>query len=388
MHRGHIVGRLVRERAEDPAITSIDGPGRGSIGAQAKGTANDAGGEHMMHAAVSGRHRRHARISRLNGCVQTLACVFIAAGCMQTLDAGYNLPSGLLPVDQRNPIVIVNDGAYDNWFGEYAVLLANGGGSPLAGIIVNEDSDWPDIQKNVTGYRDLIAAARSSGLTNLPDPIASIGAPLAMPSSGRIEDTRPNRSEGALFIVSASKALSLPHRPLVVATGGALTDVADAYLVDPTVTQRLVVVSSLGSATSAGGGMGPPNGDGDPWADVIVTAKFRYVQVSAWYDQLTDVPSSSVSSLPQNALGAWIAAKQPNLWQWSPASDQVSVLAIGVPGFATAVTRVSANPTVGDGGATVEPDLATDQVGPDWLVTGCDGAVATRLFWKVLGSSR
>lgn len=338
----------------------------------------------MTHVAVSGCHRRHARTLHFRRCIQTLTCAFISAGCMQTLDAGYDLPHGPLPVDNRNPMIVVNDGAYDNWFGEYAVLLANGGGSPLAGIIVNQDSDWPDVQTNVNGYRDLIAAARSSGLTNLPDPIASIGAPLVIPASGNLDDTLPNRSEGALLIVSASKALSLSHRPLVVATGGALTDVADAYLVDPTVTQRVVVVSSLGSVTSAGGGMGAPNGNADPWADVIVTSKFRYIQVSAWYDQQTDVPGSSVSNLPNNPLGAWIAAKQPNLWQWSPASDQVAILAAGLPSFATAVTRVSANATIGDGGATVEPNLVAVQIGPDWLVTGCDGAVATSLFWKVL----
>ncbi|HVV52373.1 MAG TPA: hypothetical protein VHO06_22090 [Polyangia bacterium] len=321
--------------------------------------------------------------------LRTLAFAFVVAGCTQTLDAGYDSPDGLLPVDQRNPLILLNDGAYDNWSGEYAVMLANGGGSPLAGIIVNATPDWPDIDTNVGGYRDLVAAARSSGLTNLPDPLASTGAPLVKPASGNIDDTQPNRSEGALFIVDTSKSLSLPYRPLVIATGGALTDVADAYLVDPTVTARVVIVSSLGSTSRTGGGMGSPNGQGDPWADVIVTSKFRYVQVSAWYDQLTDVPSANLSKLPNNALGAWIASKQPNLWQWSPASDQVSVLAVGLSAFATAIERVSPTAPVdagqtGDGGTAAGPDLATNQGGPDWLVTACDGAAATSLFWKVL----
>jgi len=315
--------------------------------------------------------------------VLALATAVVAGGCTENLDAGYNRPSGLLPVDERNPIILLNDGAYDNWSGEYAVLLANGGGSPLAGIIVNENSDWPDIQTNVGGYRDLIAAARASGFQNLPDPIASIGAPLVMPASGNIDDTQPNRSEGALLIVDRSKSLALPHRPLVIATGGALTDVADAYLVDPTVTERVVVVSSLGSTTSTGGGMGSPNGNGDPWADFIVASRFRYVQVSAWYDQLTDVPTDKVAQLPNNALGAWIASKQPNLWQWSPASDQVSVLAVGVPSFATAIEQVSPAGAV-DGGATSGPDLTTSPSGSGWLVTGCDGTAATTRFWEIL----
>ena len=316
-------------------------------------------------------------------CLMALATAVAAGGCTETLDAGYNGPSGLLPVDQRNPIILLNDGAYDNWSAEYAILLANGGGSPLVGIIVNETPDWPDIQTNVRGYTDLVAAALSSGLANPPDPIPSIGAPLVMPASGNIDDTKQNRSAGALLIVNTSKSMALPHRPLVIATGGALTDVADAYLVDHTVTERVVVVSSLGSATSAGGGMGKPNGNGDPWADYIVAHQFRYVQVSAWYDQLTDVPTSSLSQLPNNALGAWIAAKQPNLWQWSPASDQVSVLAVGLPSFATAIERVSPSGAV-DGGATEGPTLASDKSGSGWLVTGCDGTVATKLFWKVL----
>lgn len=303
--------------------------------------------------------------------------------CGNTLDAGHDKPHGLLPVDQRNPVILLNDGAYDNWSGEYAVLLANGGGSPLVGIIVDQKTpDWPDIETNLGGYQDMVAAARASGLRNLPDPIPSIGAPLVMPASGRIEDTQPNRSAGALAIVEASQELGLPYRPLVIATGGALTDVADAYLVDPTIAAHVVIVSSLGSVTDTGGAMGSPNGDGDPWADYIVASRLRYVQVSAWYDQLTDVPD--VSALPATPLGAWIAAKQPNLWHWSPASDQVSVLAVGLPGFATAAQQVSASASISGATATVE--LKGDGAGSDWLVTACDGTAATALFWKVLGA--
>jgi hypothetical protein len=350
----------------------------------------------MTLESSSSIRRGHTPIVRTRAgsrCALALASAVIVGGCTSTLDAGY----GLLPIDQRNPVILLNDGAYDNWSGEYAVLMANGGGAPLAAIIVDEDSDWPDIQTNLGGYQDLITAARSSGLQNLPDPISSVGAPLVRPASSNIADTQANRSAGALLIVDLSKSLGLPNRPLVIATGGALTDVADAYLVDPTVTERVVVVSSLGSATSSGGGMGSPNGNNDPWADFIVASQFRYIQVSAWYDQLTDVPTSRLSELPNNALGAWIAAKQPNLWQWSPASDQVSVLAAGLPAFATAIDRVSATrsadggattadggATTADGGATVGPNLAMEQGGPNWLVTACDGKPATALFWKVL----
>jgi hypothetical protein len=327
-----------------------------------------------------GRFSARARVLPI---ALALAGALLAGGCTEMLDAGRNRPRGLLPVDERSPVLLINDGAYDNWSGEYAVLLANGAGPALAGIIVNENSDWPDIQTNVDGWRGLVAAARASGLKNIPDPIASIGSQLVMPASGDIDATQPNRSEGALFIVDASMRLGLSYRPLVIATGGALTDVADAYLVDPTVAQRVVIVSSLGSVTASGGGMGTPNGDRDPWADTIVAARFRYVQVSAFYDQLTDVPTSSLTQLPANSLGDWIAAKQPNLWHWSPASDQVAVLAVGLPTFASAVERVTPGAPLG-AGATAGPDLATGADGSGWLVTGCDGTAATTRFWELL----
>src|SRR4030095_2012436 len=134
---------------------------------------------------------------------------------------------------------------------------------------------------------------------------------------------------------------SLPYRPLVVVTGGRLTDVADAYLMDPAVTERGGVVSSLGTATASGGAMAQPNGEMDPWADAIVTARFRFVQVSAFYDQLTDVPAARLPDLPANPLGEWIAAKQPKIWNLNEAADQVAVVAVGIPTFAVAVNRVS-----------------------------------------------
>ena len=228
----------------------------------------------------------------------TLAVTLAACACSETYDVGSTRPHGLLPIDERNPLVVMNDGPNDNWQGEYAVLLASGGGPRLVGIIVNANSDWPDLNANVAGWRALVAAATASGLRDIPDPFASVGAPLVRPASGDIKDTTPNRSEGALFIIAESRRRSLPYRPLVVATGGALTDVADAYVIDPSVAERIVVVSSLGSLSRTGAVMGVPNGASDPWADTIVASRMRYVQVSAYYDQLTDVPPPSLSRLP------------------------------------------------------------------------------------------
>jgi hypothetical protein len=320
--------------------------------------------------------------ARFSTAVRTALAV-LALGCSESRNLGSSVPHGLLPVDERNPILLANDGASDNWQGEYAVLLANGGGPKLAGIIVNASPAWPNIDANIAGWRGLVSAARASGLRNIPDPITSVGSPLVRPASGQIEATTPNRSEGARLIVDASTQLSLLYRPLVVATGGRLTDVADAYLMDPTVADRIVVVSSLGTTTPTGGAMGQPNGEMDPWADAIVTARLRFVQVSAFYDQLTDVPTSRLPELPSNPFGAWIAAKQPGIFNLAQAADQVGVAAVGIPTFPTAVKRASMTALVG-GGATAGPDLADDPAGPLWLVTQSDSREATGRFWTLL----
>ena len=312
-----------------------------------------------------------------------IVLAMVAAGCTETYSAGSNSPHGLLPVDERNPIVLVNDGESDNWQGEYAVLLANGGGPKIAGIIVDTGPNASVIDDNVAAWRKLVEAVRASGLRNIPDPIASIGDPLVRPSSGDIDATQANHSEGANRIIEAANDFSLPYRPLVVLTGGRLTDVADAYLIDPSVTKRVVVVSSLGSFTSTGGAMGPPNGEMDPWADTIVTSRFRYIQVSAFYDQLTDVPAARVSELPANAFGKWIAEKQAGIWNLPQAADQVAVAAVGIPSFALDVQSVSpVGPT--EAGATTGPVLKDNPGAPGWLVRQSDGAAATARFWRLL----
>ena len=315
--------------------------------------------------------------------VLTASACFCAVACGQTLDAGATRPHGLLPVDERNPVVLMNDGWSDNWAGEYAVLLANGGGPKLAGIVVNAAGTWSDLDENVTGWRALVAAARESGLSGIPDPIASISDKLVRPASGVIEDTLPNRSEGALFILRVSSELSRPYRPLVVATGGRLTDVADAYLIEPALAERIVVVSSLGELSQSGAAMGVPNGEMDPWADAIVSARLRYVQVNAYYDQLTEVPASRLGELPSNALGAFIAAKQPQVYDLDVAADQVAVLAAGFPAFVTAVARVSGDGSVSPG-ATEGPELTASREGPAWLVTEGASALAVGHFWELL----
>jgi hypothetical protein len=305
-----------------------------------------------------------------------------AASCSGTLDAGEDL-HGFLPVDARNPVIIYNDSASDNWIGEYAVLLAQSSGPPLAGIIVTASSYWPDATANTKGWNDLLTAAQSSGLSNLPAVTTSMGKPLVRPADGQILSTTKNDSLGGQLIVALSKQLSLPWRPLVVLVGTQMTDVADAYLIDPSVVDRVVVVSSLGTYAAPNGAMNPPNGELDPWADWIVAQVFHYIQVSAFYDQTQDVQTSQLPNLPANALGAEMAAKQPNLFTVATASDQVSVLAVGLPAFVQAVQPAKVDTTAAFD-STQGPPLIPDANGNVLIVTAIKAPLAPGCLWGLL----
>ncbi len=125
-------------------------------------------------------------------------------------------------------------------------------------------------------------------------------------------------------------------------SGTSLTDLADAYLIDHSVVDRVVVVAALGGYTAPNASMDAPNGDIDPWADWIVAQRFRYIQVSAYYDQTADVTTTDLPSLPQNPLGdQFHATKLPNIIAIPQAADQVALLAMGLPGFTLSVQRVS-----------------------------------------------
>jgi hypothetical protein len=303
-------------------------------------------------------------------------------GCGGTLDAGTDGPHGLLPVDERSPVILSQDDWSADWLGEYAVLLANTGGPPLAGIIVNATKFWGDVGANVGGWKDLLAAARDSGLKKLPDVTPSPGMPLARPGDGVIEHTVGNGSAGAHKIVELSLALSTPTRPVVIATATALTDIADAYLLDRSVVDRVVVVAALGQYQSPKWIMAGPNGDMDPWADWIVVQKFRYVQ-AAWYDQTGDVKPSDLSSLPANPFGSWISGKQSKIIAALTAADQVALLAAALPHFTVAVQ--CASPDLSGGyDSTQGPPLVPDDNGNVYLITRIAAPLAPSRLWDML----
>jgi hypothetical protein len=303
----------------------------------------------------------------------------LLVACGGELDAGFDESHGLLPVDERSPLVVVNDGALDNWQVEYAALLAGARRSQLVGIAVNSSAEYPSLETNVQNFRELLAAARESGMTPLPDPVASVAPALVRPDSERIEDTAPNNSEGARLILRAVNEHGSRVHPVAIATGGALTDVADAYLLDPSIAERAVVVASLGVSRGTGASTIDPNGGRDSWATLIVLSRLRYVQVNGYYDQLLDLPEERVAELPDNPFGAWMAAKRTKILDKLVACDQVSVFAAALPWFSSSVRKLRVDPD--DSSLLVE-----DEAGPIWQVRTGDADRARSEIWSLLGS--
>jgi hypothetical protein len=147
---------------------------------------------------------------------------------------------------------------------------------------------------------------------------------------------------------------------------------------DPTLAERAVLVSSLGTGNDAGAVSGAPNGNVDVWATTIVTSKLRFVQVNGYYDQLQDLPEARVPELPQNPFGTWMANKRPEILELVSACDQVSVLAAALPWFAQDVVHMRAETS--DDFPTLVPDVS----GQIWHVSRSDSARAREELWAAL----
>lgn len=291
-----------------------------------------------------------------------------AVGCGGTLDTGRDVSHGPLPVDERNPVILDQDDWSGDWLGEYAVLLANHGGPPLAGIIINTTPFWPDLDANAQGFTNLINAARMSGLKNIPDVTPSAGGPLTRPADGQIESTAFNDTAGAELMIRLSNQLSTPTRPVVIVVTTSFTDLANAYFLDRTIVKRVVVVAAAGSYQAPNGILNRPNGDMDPWADWIVTQRYTFVYVGTWYDQTTDITDTNAMNLPHNDFGTWIANKRSQIIDVDTASDQVALLSFGLPMFTT--TAVKASPDLAPGFNSAQgPNMVPDPNGKCWMTT-------------------
>lgn len=168
----------------------------------------------------------------------------------------------------------------------HTVEIALAGGSSgllnLRAIVISRwvtfENRWNAVVQQAWGGM-IRTAAIKDGFANVP-PIYP-GAPggvtfdQRIPSSRKIEDTVPFKTPAGYKIVQEALKCTV-REPLVVIVGGRATCVADAYLIDPAIADRVIVAEYLDWLGSDGHLPGY-NIIEDMWAANIVLKNFRVI---------------------------------------------------------------------------------------------------------------
>ena len=195
------------------------------------------------------------------------------------------------------PVIYDNDWLRDTNDDEYLLAKAHLWLADLKGFILSKD-EWDHGRQYRTedrrrDFEHDLAIARRSGFRNVPELTIGVDRLLERPASGKVEDTKPVRSAGTDLIVREARRAS-PEKPLVVIVGGPLCTVASAYLDDPSIADRMVVMM-----TDIDGYNGS-----DPWANYVVATRSKLVNFGAsplWWPQRPEppvMPPGQFDSLP------------------------------------------------------------------------------------------
>ncbi len=184
--------------------------------------------------------------------------------------SGKSVRPGILPLPKKCPVICDNDDHRDVYTDEYLLALSSIGEIDLKGIITTYSPN--EYQTFVKGRGMIMDLAKMSGMKNLPALFSGTNKKLTWPESNRIEDTRALEIDGSSFIVQQAKKAS-PKKPLVIIAGGQLTSIANAYLLDPSIAGRIVVMGVFGAQNI------DYNAGLDAWAWTIILAKFRTVSI-------------------------------------------------------------------------------------------------------------
>lgn len=308
----------------------------------------------------------------------------------------FAFPSNLVPFDATNPVLYDNDDHRDMYTDEYLLSLASAGTIQLKAIITTYSADAVEYELFVKGRRDILQKARQSGLIHLPATTAGPRTRLVRPASNQIADTQPLNSQAGRVIVNAALQAS-PAKPLVIITGGQLTAVADAYLQNAKIADRVIVSGIFGARDKT------YNAGLDAWAWAIVIRHFRCLSFS---DSETDTAYNRVfkTACPQTPKQQFrMAVQQGNLpntpfYHWlvvkrhprHPAAymeqdgDAPAVIPLVQPSYVQAVERWRCTHLDVSG----LPILVRDAEGPLYLVTQASEAVGTEVFWQGIENSR
>lgn len=298
----------------------------------------------------------------------------------------------LLPYDNTCPVVHDNDTVIDVYTEDYLMALASVGDIQLRGLVTSSsitpfnpyvppgdfESDMPPHPHRlnfVVNRTHGVRLARAAGRSNIPDPIVGIKGHLERPKSGYIEDTVPLGSPGSWLVVQEARRAT-PDKPLVLVMGGQASIAADAYLLDPSIADRLVVAWLVGDEL----GLTGYNAEADPWAAYIVLAQMRLV---AFPMNQADprVPKAWLNDLPDSEYRQWLIDKHHPTNELPDERDADGQPAISLirPDYVRAVRRVRFG-----GWAGVCPLFEDAEEDRAMVVTQADQQIATTEWWRAM----
>jgi hypothetical protein len=301
------------------------------------------------------------------------------------------LPKESLPYDRTHGVVYDKDEAINCYTDEYLMACASAGDLKLLAMITSSSispfNQWvtaEDYERMVEEREEMVHHALSSGFRNIPDPVRGTKGHIEMPASGTVSRTRAIGSEGAHCIVEAAQSAS-PHRPIVAVMCGPLTVLADAYLMDPSIADAVVVAWFGGSVNH----MGDYNGIVDPWAAYIVLERFPMVQfpVKPRGRQFGDspvVPKERLLELPDTPLRKWMIDKRhPNGAPGACDADAPPAISVMHPEYVLRMRKVVFSHWQPVNGRSI-PAFKRAVRSRTWVVEEADRDAATREWWRAL----
>ena len=279
---------------------------------------------------------------------------------------------------------------YDNdWANDYVdwylMALASAGEIECRGITTS--SSVPPYNRHMTDdgltrcveqRSEIVRRGRNSGFRNVPDPVPGTRGNLEEPASGEVADTRPLDSPGTrLVIEQAHKATA--EKPLVICMGGPLTVVADAWLLDHSIADTLVV-AWLDNHNS---GMTGYNGWSDGWAAYVVLQSLRLVQFTVESKPFARVPKERLRELPDCEAREYMLDITTDVVAPEGDADGPPVISLICPDYVQETNRVSFGGwTTRDGHEM--PLFRDDPSGTAIVATSVDADVATKEWWRAM----
>ena len=308
-----------------------------------------------------------------------------------------------VPYDRTSPVIYDNDGAIESGFtDEYIMALASAGVIDLRGIIsTGTNGEQPPYTPRseaslVLERQEVVGKARRSGLRNIPEVSPGPGVSMSSrrPASGRIEDTVPFGSKGSWLIVTEARKAT-PAKPLVVVMGGQGSAVADAYLLDNSIADKVVVAWLVGRRRSSNGILDAYeyNAYVDSWATYIAFERLRVVVYPVDDAQyVASTPKSRLFELPVTEIRQYMlenrwprgAGTYSEISEDSHDWDVMGAIALTRSDFVISTKRMSFSHWEPDswGGPYQVPVWQEDPNGRALVVWQANAAVATDEWWS------